>query len=73
MNIKLLVATSFLVFLAACSSNVPDPRGIPEGVQKERAITLLQRNAEDDASAFYHAGGIWIPHDFWRPPSAYWG
>ena len=58
MNTKLLVAASFFVFLAACSSNVPDPRGIPEGEQKERAVTLSKRNAEDDASAFYHVGGI---------------
>ena len=58
MKQKLLAILLFSFVVAACSTNLSDPRNIKEGVHKDRALKLLQRSPESDASVFYHVGGI---------------
>jgi hypothetical protein len=55
---KMLAAIMGFTLLTACSSSLPDASAIQEGPHKSRAINLLKRSPGDDASAFYHVGGV---------------
>jgi hypothetical protein len=55
---KMSALISGFTLFAACSSKLPDASAIQEGPHKSRALSLLQRSPEDDASAFYHVGGV---------------
>ncbi len=55
---KILAVVMGFTLLTACSSSLPDASAIQEGSHKSRAISLLQRNPGDDATAFYHVGGV---------------